>query len=190
MASLYGQNAYRITMDRVNSVAVTGATLLSQTHVDGGYEALFRHDLAGCGSADSGFYIELKDFIPWTRVSVEFWVMGSASCWSFMNSSAYGGAVGASGTGNILNYDESQGDRCIKTFKAQEDPAYSSHNKVYACDNNADNFMRYDTGIYRRCTFVRRRNVNGSLAGVHHGRSCSSTGSSALTLVKNIYVWK
>lgn len=189
MATTYGQKGYIVQPGQINGIYVTGATVLSQGFDGRGFSVTCRHDLAGCGNPDTGIFVEISDFVPWTWMSVEFLVIGQAACWSFMNSSAYGAAVGSGGTGNMLNYDESQGDKCIKTYLAQEEPAFSTHNKVYACDNNADNFMRYNTSVYRKCTFVRRRNVNGSLAGPHHGRSCSSTGSGSLTIIQNIVVW-
>lgn len=190
MSINYGPAGLIVTAATVNSVNVTGATILSQADdVDGGYVATFRHDLAGCGGADSGLYIELKDPFRWTYMSCRFRLLGSASCWSFMNTSAYGGAIGASGTGNMINYSEAAGDRIIRTYLAQDDAQFATHDKTTACDNNADNFMRYNADVYRYFTIVRRRNVNGSLAGVHHGRSCSSTGSGSITIVDQIRIW-
>lgn len=188
MGMFYGQTGTIIQPGHVNGVYTTGGTILSQGYDTRGFSVTFRHDLSGCGSPDSGIFVELKDFIPWTMMSVEFLVLGQAACWSF-NTSGYGNAVGNSGTGNIDTYNEALGDRCVKTYLAQDEPAYLTHNKVYACDNNADNFMRFNTGVYRKCTFVRRRNINGSLAGPHHGRSCNSTGAGSLTIIQNIVVW-
>jgi hypothetical protein len=101
-----------------------------------------------------------------------------------------GGYGSGGGDGNIFAYDESAGDMCIKTFLAQDDAQFASHAKASACDNDANNFMRYNTTTFRRCTFIRRRNANGSLGGIHHGRACSEIGSNAITIIKNIYVWR
>ena len=188
MSTVYGRKAYSISSTLVSSIAVTGGTVLSSGDVNGSFEVRFRHDLGGCGSADSGIFVQLLDFTAWTMMAVQFELLGSASCWSF-NTSGYGNAVGNSGTGNMLTYSEAAGDKCVKTYLAQNDSPYTTHDKVSACDNNADNFMVANTGVYRKCTFIRRRNVNGSLAGPHHGRSCNASGAGAITVIKNIYVW-
>lgn len=191
MPIAYGPAGLIVSAAEVNAVNVTGATVLSQVDdVDGGYVATFQHDLSGCGGPDSGFYIELKDPFPWKWMSCRFRLLGAAACWSFMNTSAYGTAVGASGTGNMINYNEAAGDRIIRTYLAQDDPQFSTHDKTTACDNDANNFMRYNTGVYRYFTMVRRRNLGfGNLAGIHHGRSCSSTGSGSITIVDQIRIW-
>lgn len=188
MSVFYGRTAYRVTSPEVSSVDTTGGTIITQGDVDGGFQVTFQHDLSGCGGPDSGVFIAIRDFVAWTYMSAEFWMLGTASCWSF-NEAGYGAAVGNGGTGNMLTYSEAAGDKCIRTYLAQDDPQFVTHNKVTGCDNDSNNFMRYNGSTYRRCTFVRRRNVNGQLAGPQHGRSCNATGSGALTIIKNIYVW-
>lgn len=177
MSTNYGRKGYRITQALVNSIVLEGSTILSQSDVDDGFEIKFQHNVGGCGA--NNVLVQLKDFIPWTGISAEFWVSGASACWSFMELQ-----------GNIASYDEALGDRCVKTYLAQEDAQFSSHAKASACDNDANNFMRYNTTTFRKCTFVRRRSVNGSLAGVHHYRACNETGANAVTIIKNIYVWK
>jgi hypothetical protein len=186
MGVLYGGQSYRVMYKDVNAVYLVGSTIMQQDDVDGGYQLTIRHD-TGDGCQSSGFFVQLKDFIPWTRIAVEFWTTGSAACWSYMQPGGYGST---NGDGNIYAYDESLGDRCVKTYLAQDEAAYASHAKAGACDNDANNFMRYNTTTYRRCSFVRRRNVNGSLGGIHHGRACNEVGGNAITIIKNIYVWK
>jgi hypothetical protein len=186
MASFYGRQAQRVSMADVNSVVLVGATILQQSDVDGGYEIRVRHN-TGNACDSSGVFVQISDFIPWTGISVEFQTTGAAACWTYMEPGGYGSN---GGDGNIFNYNESAGDRCIKTFLAQDDAQFASHAKASACDNDANNFMRYNTTTFRRCTFIRRRNVNGSLGGVHHGRACSEVGSNAITIIKNIYIWR
>ena len=186
MATLYGRNGYRVTQALVNSIGLVGATITSQSDVDGGFQIQFQHT-AGNACDSSGVAVLIKDFIPWTGISAEFWTTGSAACWTFMQPSGYGSTYG---DGNIYTYDESLGDRCVKTYLAQDDAQFSSHAKANACDNDANNFMRYSTTTFRKCTFVRRRNVNGNIAGIHHGRACSEIGANSVTIIKNIYVWK
>lgn len=186
MSTVYGRKGERVTLANVNSVVLVGATILSQSDVDGGYEITVQHN-TGSSCDSTGIFVQLTDFISWTGISVEFQTKGAAACWAYMQPGGYGSS---GGDGNILSYDESLGDRCVKTFLAQDDAQFASHDKVFACDNDANNFMRYNTTTFRKCTFVRRRNVNGSLGGVYHGRACSEVGANAITVIKNIYVWQ
>ena len=190
MASFYGRKSTQVTSYFVNSVNTTGGTIISQgDDANGDFYVRFQHNNSGCGGADSGIFVELKDIFAWTGISCRFRVLGSASCWSFSNSSAYGAAVGASGTANLQNYSYAAGDRLSQGYLSYEQAAYSSHDPIFACDNNSNNFMIYNTGVYRGFNMTRRRNVNGSLAGIHHGRSCNTTGSGSITIIKNIMVW-
>lgn len=185
MSIFYGRKAERVQMAHITSVVLVGATIIQQSDVDGGYEIKVQHT-TGNACDSTGVFVQISDFIPWKGISVEFHTTGSAACWTYMQPGGYGSS---GGDGNIYSYDESLGDRCVKTYLAQDDAQFSSHAKASACDNDANNFMRYNTTTFRRCTFVLRRNVNGSLGGVHHGRACSEVGSNAITIIKNIYVW-
>jgi hypothetical protein len=181
MSIAYGRSGILVTQAMVQSVTLVGTTITAQDNTNG-YSVTVRHD-TGDGCQSSGFTINLYDNIPWKGISAEFWVTGNAACWTFMQPGGYGAE------GNLYAYDESQGDRCVKTYLAQDTAQFASHAKASACDNDENNFMRYNTGTYRKCTFIRRRNVNGSLAGVSHGRACSSAGAGSITIVKNIYIW-
>ena len=185
MSTFYGRKAERVTYAHVNSVVLVGASIQSQSDDDGGYQLRVQHN-TGNACDSSGVFIQLKDFIPWTGISVEFQTTGAAACWTFMQPGGYGSG---GGDGFISSYDEALGDRCVKTYLAQDDAQFVSHAKASACDNDANNFMRYNTTTFRNCTFVRRRIVNGSLGGIHHGRACSEIGANAITIIKNIYVW-
>jgi hypothetical protein len=194
MATFYGRNTSQVNLFGVNSISTTGGTILSQGNdANGGYFIQFQHDVGGCGGADSGVYIELKDTTPnWTWISCRFQLSGSASCWSFSNSVGvgnFGSGVGISGTANLLAYDTTGGDKLSNGYLSYNDPAFATHNPTYACDNNADNFFIYNTGVYRRLTMTRRRNVGAGLAGIHHGRSCNSTGGGSVTIIDQIRVW-
>ena len=186
MSTFYGRKAERVTYAHVNSVVLVGASIQSQSDDDGGYQLRVQHN-TGNACDSSGVFIQLKDFIPWTGISVEFQTTGAAACWAFMQPGGYGSS---GGDGFIASYDEALGDRCVKTYLAQDDAQFISHAKASACDNDANNFMRYNTTTFRNCTFVRRRIVNGSLGGIHHGRACSEIGANAITIIKNIYVWR
>ena len=193
MSVFYGRNAAQINLYGVNSVSTTGGTILSQGNdANGGYFIQFQHDLGGCGGPDSGIYIELKDTtINWTWISCRFQVSGSASCWSFSNTggSNYGAGVGISGTANLLAYSTASGDKLSKGYLSFNEPAFSTHDPLYACDNDANNFFRYNTGVYRSLTMTRRRNVGAGLAGIHHGRSCNTSGGGSVTIIDQIRIW-
>ena len=193
MSVFYGRNASQVNLYGVNSVSTTGGTILSQGNdANGGYFIQFQHDLGGCGGPDSGIYIELKDTtINWTWISCRFQVSGSASCWSFSNTggSNYGAGVGISGTANLLAYSTASGDKLSKGYLTIDDPTFATHDPLYACDNDANNFFRYNTGVYRSFTMTRRRNVGAGLAGIHHGRSCNTSGGGSVTIIDQIRIW-
>lgn len=190
MSVVSGRSSVMVSSAYVNSVNITGGTILSQGNgSNGGFAVSFQHNLSGCGGAESGIFVELKDTIAWTGISYRTTVLGTASCWSFANSSGYGLVPGFTTTGNLLNYDTALGDQISISYLAQQDPTYASHNPVVACDNDANNFMLFNGGTYRYFTMKRRRNVNGSLAGIATGRSCNSTGSGSITIIDNIFIW-
>ena len=189
MGFFRGPNSTLVTSDLVNSVTTTGGTIMSQgnTGPKGGYTITFRHDLGGCGSADSGILILLKDNFSWNRMSFDWEGNGTAACWSFMHTSGFGSATGTV-NGNMSPLDSICVDAILNPVLTWEVPAYQSHNRVYACDNNADNFFRFNSSDYKKFRMLRTRIADtSSLAGIHHGRSCNSTG--AFTIIKNIHIW-
>ncbi len=190
MAFHNGPKSFLITSANVDSVNITGGTILSSGDTALGYEVQFRHDLGGCGGPDSGVFVKLNDSIPWNNISWTWLGIGSAACWSF-NVSGFGGAAdpAGGGTGNLQGYDPSLGDVIEFPYLSWEDPQFQSHSRVYACDNDANNFMRYNTGDYRSFVMKRRRNSMASLAGIHHGRSCNSTGGGSITIIRGIRIW-
>jgi hypothetical protein len=188
MGFFRGPKATLVTNDLVNSVTTTGGTIMSQgdTGPKGGYTITFRHDLSGCGGADSGILILLKDNFSWTRMAFDWEGNGVASCWSFMHTSGFGSATGTV-NGNMTVLNSVKVDAILNPVLTWEVPAYQSHNRVYACDNNANNFFRFNSSDYKKFRMLRTRDTSGNLAGIHHGRSCNSTG--AFTIIKNIHIW-
>lgn len=187
MTVFYGRKAYRVTADKISSVTNVNGTIISQGDINEGYEITFQHDTAGCGAADSGLFVAIKDFIPWTNISMEFYLTGTASCWSF-NNGGYVGSAGNSGTGYLLSYNSSL-DVISKAVNSFELPQYTK--QMNACDNASTNFMHssYYTGAFRKFSITRRRDSSGNLAGPCTGRSCNSTGAGSWTTIRNIYVW-
>lgn len=190
MAVHFNTRAKRVTSDDIYSITLLNTTVNTSTDINGGFVFEGYHTVAGCGGVETGILITLKDNISWTRISFKWEGSGTASCWSFMDPSngAYGASTG-NPSGNMLSYNESLGDRLYDNYLTWEVSAYQSHNRTYACDNNADNFFRYNSGELKRFRMSRRRNVNGSLAAIHHGRSCNSTGAGSVTRISDIFIW-
>lgn len=191
MAQNFGPKSLLITSANVDSVNITGGTILSVGDTVNGYEVQFRHDLSGCGGPDSGVFVKLNDSFVWNNISWTWLGIGSAACWSF-NVPGFGAAAdpAGSGTGNLQSYNTGLGDAIVDPYLCWEDPQFQSHDRTYACDNDANNFMRYNTGSYRSFVMKRRRSSMASLAGIHHGRSCNSAGSESITIIRGIRIWK
>lgn len=193
MGLIYNKKATLVTEDYVDSVTVVGMTIVSAGNTADGFKFEGYHNNGGCGSPDSGVLILLKDDIPWNRISFEFQGTGSASCWSFSRPGGGYGQTTGTGDGNLLDFSRASGDRTYDgylTYIADENVGGISVEKLNACDNNADNFMRLNTGTFRRFRMNRRRNADAALAGVHHGRSCNSTGTGATSIIQRIYIWQ
>jgi hypothetical protein len=189
MASTSGQSATKVTSADISSIGLLGAAITSQGDVDGTYQITVQHN-AGNLCDSSGITLFLKDNFAWTHISAEFWTTGAAACWSYMNSPGYGqGYAYLAGDGNMLMFNASLGDTVVHSYLAQLESQFISHDWTSACDNDANNFMRYNTTTFRKFTMVRRRNVNGSLAGIMHGRACNEIGANAVTIIKNIRIW-
>lgn len=186
MATTYGLGSTIVTANLIESVTTTGGTILSQGDTSAGYQIEFRHDLSGCGGPDSGILILIKDTIPWKGITFEWLGNGTAACWSFMDSSSNFGSATGTGTGNLLAYNSSV-DVISRSYLTWEVSTFQSHDRTYACNNDANNFFRFNSSEFKSFVMKRRRNVNGQLAGLHHGRSCNSTSS--VTIFRNIRIW-
>lgn len=188
MATNYGLASRLVTADLVhevqigdNTTLVTGET--GNVGPNGGYQVKISNTSHGCGS--SGVYVIIKDTIPWTGITYEMVLTGVASCWSFNHA---GSNYGPGGTGNLLGYSEAAGDIISRAIRSWEVPAFQTHNRTFACDNNSDNFFHssFHQGDPKIFYMKRRRNVNGSLAGIQHGRACVAAGT---TIIRNIRIW-
>lgn len=187
MAAGYGIQSTLVTSAQIWSVnlgsydsIVTAET--GNVGPNGGYQ--IKTEYSGYGCSSSGIYLELTDSIPWTNLTYEVILTGNSACWTF-NDNAY--APGAA-YGNMLTYNESAGDRISRPLNSWEVPAFQSHGKTYACDNNSNNFYHGSFNSNNPKTFFmrRRRNVNGSKAGPQMGRACTGTGT---TIIRNIRIW-
>jgi hypothetical protein len=190
MSVTAGRSSVGVTSAYVNAVHTTGATVLSSGNDDSGlYSITVRVDNGGCGGPDFGVFVQLKDTIAWNGISFRVQLSGTAACWSFNNNPGYGAISSYSTTGYLQSYDTNLGDQISLSYLAQQDPQYSSHDPVYACDNDANNFMRFNADTFKFFTMKRRRDTSGNLAGPYIGRSCTSTGAGSLVIINNIFIW-
>lgn len=186
MALAHGQKSTLVTSTHVYGVSVNSATINTGTTGDigsrGGYQISVTHDNVGCSS--TGVLLELNDLVAWTFVTFEVSLTSYCSCWSFCT----GNYVSAGG-GNILSYNEGNGDRISRAFNSWELPQFQTHNRESACDNDSDNFFHGSFSVGDPKTFFmkRRRNVNGNRGGIALGRAC--TGPAGLTIIRNIRIW-
>lgn len=193
MSTKYGTLSFPVTQSMVDSVTTTGGTIISQgdTGYNNSYEIVFQHDTGGCGAAASAIVILLKETNPkWRFITWEWRGTGTSACWAFNHT----GAWALEGTtsynlGYLLAYNESLGDKVFNNYLTWEVPAYQSHNKVVACDNDANNFFRFNSAQFKSFFMKRRRDSSGNLAGIHHSRSCNSTGTGSRTHIRNIYIY-
>ncbi len=173
----------------VDAVITTGMTTTTNGDVNGSYVYQGTINLGGCGSNNSAVFVRLKDTIPWTKITCFFEMNGTGACWSFMGGSGFlevsPATTGLVPGGNIEPYNASLGDRIFRdngTFVSN--PAYAV--KWSACDNDADNFFRFND--YKSFwTTGRRNNPSNGLAGIFHSRSCNGTG--VYIRISNIFIF-
>lgn len=180
MGMNYGPKGRIVTLEDINSISTSNGSIISMSTGNlgpfGGYQFTFSHNSVGCGS--TGYYIEIKDVIPWKFISFQFTSSSLvSSCWSFCT----GGYAPASG--NILSYNENAGDTVFFNQNAWEKSQFLTHDRQSACDNNSDNFLHgsYYTGYPIITWMRRRRNVNGSLAGIAMGFACTPGGTTSIS---------
>jgi hypothetical protein len=201
MATIYNRKRYRVQHADVDLIAVAGSTVLASGNVNGGFEITVRADNFGCGNPSSVFAIQFKDPVPWKKIDFDFRMLGSAGCWN-INDGAGGNWASplavppfTSPFMNLLTYNEAiNKDRVYNTYKFYQDgeyvdPSIISRYKVSRCDGlvPASPFDS-NTSEYRGGKFILTRNSPNQLAGLHFARSCTQTGPTALTVVKDIYL--
>ena len=187
MSTINGANNHLVTSENVYAINLLQSVIIPEETGNiglyGGYQVKCYHQANDCST--SGIFLELNDLIPWTNISCEFELGGVASCWGFNDN------FGASpASGYLYAYNESLGDiipfqRCLNSWEV---PAYQTHSKTFACDNNVDNFFRYSDNP-KTLLMRRRRDISVNRAGINHGRACKSAGVDSYTIIKNIYIW-
>jgi hypothetical protein len=181
MGLVYGAVTNPIYAGDIESISLTSATIVTaetgNIGPNGEWQIKVTHNNCGCDLTQVD--IVLKDNISWRYITFEMDTTGAAACWGW-NHGSY------SGSGNLFGYDESAGDRIFESINSWELAQFQSHNRTVACDNDSNNFMRYNENGPRVFAMKRRRNVNGSLAAISFGRACNCSG---YTIVKNIRIW-
>jgi hypothetical protein len=190
MATGYGIKSTLVTSANIHAVNLYNCTTITaetgNIGPNGGYQVKVSHNTGGCGSEqDNGIFLELNDTVPWTRITWEWLGTGTGACWSFNHSSGFGGGAGPT-TGYLQNYDANL-DVISRSFLSWEVAEYQSHSRVYACDNDANNFFRFNGGEFKSFFMNRRRDTSGNKAGIHHGRSCNTTG--VFSIIRNIRIY-
>ena len=185
MGVKYGTKAVRVKSSDINLVVNTNGTILSQgDDSSGGYSISFQFNNAGCGwdPLASAMQVQLKDNVPWTKVSYEVFNAGDAACWNFNSGGTYG-------LGNLINFDSSL-DRLFFSNNSFE---LSKYTKIMqACDNATTNFFHpaFKTGTTNSFFVTRRRNTSvSSLVNLIFERQCNSFGTGSYVTLRNIFVW-
>ena len=164
-----------------------GLITLTQTSIDAGqtgdigpngsYQLFVNHLNNGCDSSQVN--LQIKDNITWSYVTFEMVTTGNSACWGW-NHGSYSDA------GNMPSYNESLGDRVFESINSWELPEFQSHDRTVACDNDANNFMRYNASGPRSFCMKRRRNIGAGLVTISHGRACNNYGT---TLIRKITLY-
>jgi hypothetical protein len=193
MATKYGRLSFPVTLDMIDSVTTTGGTIISQgnTGINNSYEIIFQHDLGGCGNPASAIRLDIKNTTPnWKYITWEWKGTGTAACWTFNSGSSWALPGNTQyNLGYLLSYNESLGDKVFNTYLTWEIEAYQTHDKVQACDNDANNFFRFNSAQWKSFFMSRRRDSSGNLGAIFHSRSCNSVGTGSRTHISNIFVY-
>lgn len=181
----YGQRGYRISDVHVSSVNLVGSSLTSYvTKSDNFGEWTFSMNNVGCGSTGANILID-DSKIPfvWTHIAWRTRPEFRSSCFNFANGSSNYGV----GTPNIEAWNPSLGDAIARPKNCFELSQYAVN--MYACNNNADNFMHqsYATGSFREWRMKRRRVSSSNPAGAAAGFACTNGGT---CIISDIVVWR
>lgn len=190
--TVINENFTPVTADMIHSYELANSTLMSAGNDGNGmYSISAYHNAGGCGNPnESGIWVKIKsDVIPWTRVICKFSFYGTAACWGF-NGGGFGSLTDQSG--NMLNYDTSQGDIIFRPDATNSFNLTQFQVKNSACDNDSNNFFHgsYQTGDPKSFYMLsRRKTSNSNPAGPVHGRSCNATGTGAYTIISEMYIF-
>jgi len=194
MATKYGKVKRRVKYTDLNRIGVIGSTVLFNGDKDGGLELTFRADNYGCGNTPSSFAVEFKNEIQYDRIEIEFNFLGDVGCWSIGSGAALDSGIsipsGFTSLNNLLNFSTSNKDRVYNFQYTYELPTVVITNEgqyVYNCGEPTANWGNQNTTQYRKFKMIRTKNIKKDPAGILVVKSCTETGASSLTTLKNIY---
>jgi hypothetical protein len=186
MGTIYGKFSHLITPADIDTVIIdtSGRTSFTiSTDSTGGavITCTMTADSSNSCNSNNGIFVQLKDVFDWTRVACNFFSTGTAACWGWNGDNTRGvGMTSSQQRGNLLPYNESLGDTTKYEFNVWELPEFAK--KFLACDNNADNYMRFNSSGRSFNLYSRRDNMN-LLAGPSHARTCSGTGTVVISRI-------
>jgi|14BtaG_2_1085337.scaffolds.fasta_scaffold16549_2 hypothetical protein len=188
MSSRRGPKTIKVDESMIDSITLKNTDQTFGGDVDGQFVFEGFKTVAGCDN--SAVYIRLKDPIDWNMISCRFTINGYASCWSFNSSSGYGPGPY---DGNLHSYDPSKNDFFSESRSTNSwgHTQFQSHSRVFACDNNSNNFYHsgYHLGDPKIFIMKRRRNLNGELAGIYHSTACQGSGTGHNVKISDINIW-
>jgi len=184
-----GPKTTKVDLSMISSITLHNTSQTFSADVDGSYVFEGYKTVAGCDN--SAVYIELRDSIPWNRVSCRFVINGYASCWSFNHTSGWGPGPF---DGNLQSYDPNQRDFFSeeRSINSWGHVPFQSHSRTYACDNNSNNFYHssFHLGDPKMFIMRRRRNESGQLAGIYYSTACQGSGVGHNVKIMDINIWQ
>ena len=197
MGVTYGKIRRRVKSTDLNRIGTIGSTILFNGDNDGGLELTFRADNVGCGSIPSSFAVEFKSEISWSQIEIEFNFLGTVACWSIGSNTALDSSTsipsGFTSLNNLLPFSSNNKDKVYSAEYSYNLPQFqvsSEGQYTIRCDSASTNWGRFNTSNYRKFKMIRTKNIKKDPAGILVVRSCTQTGASALTTLKNIYFIK
>lgn len=184
MGTLYGKDSMLVTPSMIEDIIVdnTGRTTFTINVEENGAARVVANMVLNSSNncqSNNGIFIRIKDVIPWNRLYVRILSTGTASCHGWNGNNDYGSGMNSTQqSGNLLNFNQSAGDYTKNEFNVWDNPTYVRSFRM--CDNNANNYMRFNSSG-RGWDMFCRRNSMATLAGPSHGRTCSTTGTVTFT---------
>lgn len=168
----YGNLGYALTPANITQIDLVSCTFDSVVQSARFSEWTFTSPNVGCGATGATMIIN-DATIPfqWTKIAWKTRINFTSSCWNLAHSNNNTGV----GAHNILGWDPALGDAVSRSVNSFELPQYAL--KMFACDNDANNFLHqtYATGSFREWNMYRRRNGTNT-AGPAIGFACTGGG--------------
>jgi hypothetical protein len=191
MGIFRGANSITVTSDMIHAVSLFEMVPTQSGDENGSFVFSGYKTAPGCSS--SSVFIELKNTIPWNRISCKYIINGNAACWSFNDIGSWSGGPGPA-SGYLQQYNDTTTDFFSMerfTLNSWEKPQFQSHWRTGACDNDANNFYHgsFQTGNPKTFIMSRRRDTSGNRAGIYHSSACHSSGVGHNITIRDIKIW-